>query len=288
MRRTILCSIVALIAVEMLSSAVVAQGPPPKFVVDVWPLGKMPGRGAVEPERDQPARPDGIQRITNISRPTLAVYPAASKKAPTILISPGGGYTNVVPGKEGYEVAAWLNSIGMTALVLKYRVPNNRDGALQDIQRAIRLAHENANEWNIDRKRIGLMGFSAGGHLSAKASMLFGHRTYEAIDEIDKHKARPEFAVLVYPAYLEKNGVIATDVDLTAKLPPTLIFGTVDDKTYFNSSKVYHAALEAAKLRSNLVMYNTGGHGYGMRATGEAKAWTEDTEKWLREIKILK
>ena len=243
----------------------------------------MPGRGAAEPERDRPARPDGIQRITNVSRPTLAVYPS-SKKAPTILISPGGGYTNVVPGKEGYEVAAWLNSIGMTALVLKYRVPNNREGALQDIQRAIRLAHENAKEWNIDRRRLGVMGFSAGGHLSAKASMLFDRSSYAAIDKVDKHKARPDFAVLVYPAYLEKDGLVTADVDL----PPTLILGTVDDKTYFNASKTYHEALDAAKLPNKLIVYSTGGHGYGMRATGEAQSWTKDTEKWLREIKMLK
>lgn len=267
-----------------LSFAALAQGPPPKLVVDVWPEGKMPGRGAAEPERDQPARPDGIQRITNISRPTLSVYPAASKKAPTILISPGGGYTNVVPGKEGYEVAAWLNSIGMTALVLKYRVPNNREGALQDIQRAIRLAHANAKDWNIDRKRLGVMGFSAGGHLSAKASMSFGQDSYAAIDKVDRHTTRPAFALLVYPAYLEKDGLASADV----KLPPTLILGTVDDKTYFVASKAYHEALEAAKLPGNLIIYNTGGHGYGMRATGEARAWTKDTEKWLREIKILK
>ena len=273
-----------LATLAFLSIAVLAQGPPPKLVVDVWPEGRMPGRGAAEPERDQPARPDGIQRITNISHPTLAVYPAASKKAPTILISPGGGYTNVVPGKEGYEVAAWLNSIGMTALVLKYRVPNNREGALQDIQRAIRLAHANANEWNIDRKRLGVMGFSAGGHLSAKASMLFGQSSYAAIDKVDKQKLRPDFAVLVYPAYLEKDGLVTTAVNL----PQTLILGTVDDKTYFNSSKVYHEALDTAKLPNKLIIYNTGGHGYGMRATGEAQAWTKDTEKWLREIKILK
>lgn len=266
------------------SLPILGQGPPPKLVVDVWPEGKMPGRGAVEPERDQPARPDGIQRITDISRPTLAVYPAASKKAPAILISPGGGYTNVVPGKEGYEVAAWLNSIGVTALVLKYRVPNNREGALQDIQRAIRLAHANAKEWNIDRTRLGVMGFSAGGHLSAKASMLFGQSSYAAIDKTDKYKTRPDFAVLVYPAYLEKDGLVSADV----KLPPTLILGTVDDKTYFIASKAYHEALEAAKLQNRLIVYNTGGHGYGMRATGEAQAWTKDTEKWLREIKILK
>lgn len=277
-------SLTILATLVFLSIAALAQGPPPKLVVDVWPEGKMPGRGAAEPERDQPARPDGIQRITNISRPTLAVYPAASKKAPTILISPGGGYTNVVPGKEGYEVAAWLNSIGMTALVLKYRVPNNREGALQDVQRALRLAHENAKAWNIDRKRLGVMGFSAGGHLSAKASMLFGQSSYAAIDKVDKHKIRPDFAVLVYPAYLEKDGLVSADI----KLPPTLILGTVDDKTYFGASKAYHEALDAAKLTNKLIVYNTGGHGYGMRATGEAQAWTKDTEKWLREIKILK
>ncbi len=109
-------------------------------------------------------------RITNISRPTLAIFPAANKNAPAVIVSPGGGYSYVVPGKEGSDVAAWLNSVGITAMVLRYRVPNNRDGALQDVQRAISVARANAAKWNIDPKRLGVMGFSAGGNLSAKAS----------------------------------------------------------------------------------------------------------------------
>src|SRR5215216_6463124 len=104
--------------------------------VDVWPEGRMPGRGAKEPEADRPPKGDGVRRITNVSRPTLTVFPARKKGAPAVVVCPGGGYSYVVYDKEGTEVAAWLNSAGITALVLKYRVPNNRDGALQDVQRA--------------------------------------------------------------------------------------------------------------------------------------------------------
>lgn len=171
-------------------------------VVDVWPEGKMTGRGAKEPEADRPPKGDNVRRITNVSRPTLTVFPApkAGAAAPAIIVCPGGGYSYVVYDKEGTEVAAWLNSVGITALVLKYRVPNNRAGALQDVQRALSLARARADQWNIDPKRLGVMGFSAGGNLAAKASTLFDQRAYTAVDAVDGQSSRPDFAVLVYPA----------------------------------------------------------------------------------------
>jgi acetyl esterase/lipase len=139
-------------------------------VVDVWPEGKMPGRGAKESEGERPPKGDNVRRITNVSRPTLTVFPAPKTgvPAPAVVVCPGGGYSYVVYDKEGTEVAAWLNSRGFTALVLKYRVPNNREGALQDVQRALSLARARADRWNIDPKRLGVMGFSAGGNLAAR------------------------------------------------------------------------------------------------------------------------
>ncbi len=135
----------------------------------------MPGRGAKEPEGDMPSKGDNVRRITNVSRPTLTVFPAPKKDAPApaMTVCPGGGYSDVVSDKEGTEIAAWLNSAGISALVLKYRVPHNRGGALQDIQRALSLARAHAAEWNIDPKRLGVIGFSAGGNLAAKASTRF-------------------------------------------------------------------------------------------------------------------
>src|SRR4051812_47110786 len=146
--------------------------------LDVWPAGKMPGRATTQPEGERPPRGDDVRRVTDVSRPALSVFPApkTDAPAPAMIVCPGGGYSYVVIDKEGTEVAAWLNSVGVGALVLKYRVPNNREGALQDVQRALSLARAHAAEWNIDPKRLGVIGFSAGGNLAAKASTRFDPR----------------------------------------------------------------------------------------------------------------
>lgn len=265
------------------------DSPRPSAIVNVWPDGKMPGRGAKESEADVPSKGDGFQRITNISRPTLTVFPAPKKDAPApaMIVCPGGGYSYVVYDKEGTEIAAWLNSNGISALVLKYRTPNNRDGALQDIQRALSLTREHAADWNIDSRRLGVIGFSAGGNLAARASTLFYSRAYPIIDAVDQKSCRPDFAVLVYPAYLDdKNGQVASNLNLKASIPPTLIVHSEDDKTHVTGSKVYHAALDEAKVAHDFKLYPTGGHGYGLRCTKEAKAWPEDALQWLHTIGI--
>ena len=256
-------------------------------IVDVWPQGKMPGRGADEPETERPSN-DNFQRLTNISHPTLTIFPAKKngRPAPAMIVCPGGGYTYVVYDKEGTEIAAWLNSAGITALVLKYRVPQNREGALQDLQRSLSLARAHAAEWNIDPKRLGVMGFSAGGNVAARASTLFDQRAYAAVDAVDRKSCRPDFAVLVYPAYLEKDGQLATDLNLKAKIPPTLIVTAEDDKTYVASSKVYHAALDAAKVPNEFLLYSSGGHGFALRSDKEARVWPQAALEWLHKIGI--
>jgi acetyl esterase/lipase len=255
--------------------------------VEVWPAGKMPGHGAKEPEGERPSKGDGVQRITNISRPTLTVFPAAKKDAPAMVVCPGGGYSYVVYDKEGTEIAAWLNANGISAVVLKYRVPHNRDGALQDVQRALSLTRAHAAEWNIDPKRLGIIGFSAGGNLAAKASTRFDERAYPAIDAVDEQSCRPDFAVLVYPAYLDdKNGHVAPDLNLKASIPPTLIVHSEDDKTFIAGSKLYHAALDEANMPNVFLLYPTGGHGYGLRCTREARVWPEAALEWLHKIGI--
>lgn len=255
---------------------------------EIWPLGKMPGAGAKEPEGNMPDRPDGVRRITNVSTPTIEIFSAAKKNSPAVIVSPGGGYSYVSYTKEGTEVAKWLNAHGITALVLKYRVPDNRDGALADIQRTIRLARANAKAWNIDPKRLGVMGFSAGGHASARASTDFDQPSYAAVDPIDKYSARPDFAMLIYPAYLENDGNIAAKLNLKAKVPPTLIVSTEDDKSYVLGCKIYHAALDEAKVQNKFLLYATGGHGYGLHSTKEVGVWPEAALEWLRSMKILK
>ena len=250
----------------------------------------MPGNGAKEAEAEVP-RNDGFHRITNVSRPTLTLFPAPRKTdaavAPALIVCPGGGYGYTVIDKEGTEIAAWLNSAGFTALVLKYRTPNNRAGALQDAQRALSLARERAAEWNVDPQRLGIIGFSAGGHLAARTSTSFDERSYPALDPIDRQSCRPDFAVLVYPAYLAdkaNTAQVAPELNLQAKIPPTLIVHNEDDKTHVVGSKTYDAALTAAKVAHEFAFYPTGGHGYGLHCQGDAKAWPDDTLKWLQKV----
>ena len=258
----------------------------PSAIINVWPEGKTPGQGAKEPEAETPSK-DAFHRITNVSQPTLSFFPAPKKESPlpAMIVCPGGGYSYVVIDKEGSEIAAWLNSIGVSALVLKYRVPNNRAGAYQDLQRALSLSRANAAEWNLDPKRLGVIGFSAGGNLAAKAATSFDPRTYPLVDNIDKQSCRPDFAVLVYPAYLDdKAGHVAPDLNLKAKIPPTLIVHSEDDKTPVVGSKVYHAALDEAKVAHEFKLYPTGGHGYGLHCERDARAWPADTLKWLQKV----
>ena len=264
-----------------------AATPPTAATVDVWPEGKMPGKGANAPEAEVP-RNDGFHRITNVSRPTLTLFPAPRKAgaaAPAMIVCPGGGYGYTVIDKEGTEIAAWLNSAGISALVLKYRTPNNRAGALQDAQRALSLARERAAEWNIDPQRLGIIGFSAGGNLAAKASAPLEERSYPAIDAIDRQSCRPDFAVLVYPAYLDdKAGNVAPDLNLKTQIPPTLFVHSEDDKTHVVGSKIYHAALNEVKVAHEFALYPTGGHGYGLHCEKDARAWPDDTLKWLQKV----
>ncbi len=255
----------------------------PTSVIDVWTENKMPGNGAAEAEAELPAKGDNVQRITNISRPTLSIFPAKNKNAPAVIVCPGGGYNYVTYNKEGTEVAEWLNSLGITALVLKYRTPKNREGAFQDLQRALSLTRANAKKWKIDAKRIGVIGFSAGGHLAAKASNLFENRSYSPIDAVDKKSCRPDFVILVYPAYLEREGKIADELNLKANIPPTLIVHNEDDKNFIAGSKIYHAALEQAKINDTFLLYQSGGHGYGLRSDKDVGAWTKDAAAWLKK-----
>jgi acetyl esterase/lipase len=255
----------------------------------VWPSGKMPGKGAAEPEKEQPSKGDGVVRLTNVSEPTLTVYraPASHHPAPAVIICPGGGYGILAINKEGSEIAAWLNTLGITGIVLKYRVPNNRDGALQDIQRTVRLVRAHQKEWNIDTAKVGVMGFSAGGHLSARLSTNYETAAYPAIDATDKLSSRPDFVVLVYPAYLNKEDHLAPELPISSKTPPTLIIHSEDDKSFVPGSRIYVAALQEKHVPHEFQLFVTGGHGYGLRCEKEARAWPQRCQEWLTKIKVL-
>lgn len=257
--------------------------------VDVWPAKKMPGMPATQPESDVPVRGDDVRRVTNVSNPTLTLFPAPASEspAPAMIVCPGGGYSYVTVDKEGTEIAEWLNSLGISAMVLKYRVPHNREGAFQDLQRALSLTRAHAADWKIDPKRLGVIGFSAGGNLGAKASTLFDQRAYAPVDEVDEQSCRPDFAMLVYPAYLDdKNGHVSPDLNLKANIPPTMIVQSEDDKTFVPGSKLYHAALDEGKIPNEFLLYPTGGHGYGLHCTRDARAWPHDVLDWLHKIGV--
>jgi acetyl esterase/lipase len=252
----------------------------------LWPAGKMPGHGPKEGavEKALPSRGDNVLRITDIHEPSISVFkaPVTSHSTPAVIICPGGAYGILGIDKEGTEIAAWLNSIGITGIVLKYRVPNNQEGAFQDIQRAIRLVKTHAAQWNIATNKIGVMGFSAGGHLCARLSNNYGKSTYARLDATDDEAMRPDFAILIYPAYLKSGpGKLSSQTTPSAQTPPTFMVHTEDDDMFIAGSKLYHAALEAAKVPNEFFLCAEGGHGYGLRSKKEVSVWPKKCQEWL-------
>lgn len=257
-------------------------------VVHLWP-------GAV-PNESQPKHPAqvtadkrfDIKRLTNITDPIITVYQPSSKKnnGVGIIISPGGGYAILAIDAQGEEVAEWLNSLGYTAFVLQYRVPNKQAGALQDIQRAMRIVKSNATNWKLDSNKVGVLGFSAGASLSVRLSTQFDKKTYTAVDEKDSLSCRPAFAMLIWPAFLDlgANHTLTPELIITQKTPPMFIFQTADDP-YGNNSLVMTSALREAKIPVELHYYPFGGHGNGLRKGDEAReAWPKLAENWLQRM----
>jgi acetyl esterase/lipase len=270
-----------------LSVAVInAQPASTVIIAPLWPQGQVPGQVTSEPEELLPSN-DGVIRLTNVSRPSLSLYQADTTKGPSpaVLVCPGGGYSRLAMDKEGTEVAQWLNSCGVSAIVLKYRVPQNRSGALQDVQRAMGLIRQNAQKWNIDSNHIGVMGFSAGGHLSASLSTNYQKRNYEPIDPADQLSCRPDFTILIYPAYLSKdNYQLPEDMKVTDRTPPAFILQTQDDKPHVDSSIAYYLALKKADIPAELHLFPSGGHGYGLRPSEHAVCrWPLLCGAWLKK-----
>ncbi len=251
------------------------------ILLRLWPEGRMPGHGAPQAEGTFLSSNDGKPRIVNVSEPTLAVYPADRPDAPALVIAPGGGYAWLAYDKEGVEIARWLNGAGITALVLKYRVPDNREGALQDIQRALRLTRANAAAWHVDPGRLGVIGFSAGGHLCARAATQYGSPAYAPLDAADGESARPDFAVLVYPGFLEIDGALNPELRFPADMPPLLFFSNADDTLCGKSGVVFDKALSGAGIAHRFILYPSGGHGHGLHSTGASADWTRDLLVWL-------
>lgn len=253
----------------------------------IWP-DKVPGETEAKHLPVQTANTSGdVTRLTDVTNPALVVFePKGPANGAGIIVCPGGGYNILAIDKEGYEIAEWFNQLGFTAFVLQYRVPDRREPALYDLQRAIRLVRGRASNWKLDPYRLGVIGFSAGGSLAARASTRFGERTYTLVDALDSLSARPDFALLIYPAYLDEgeDRSLTPELQLSEGTPPQFLFGTADDR-YGNSALVMAGALRDQKLPVTLHFLSEGGHGYGMRKGNPAgETWPSLAEKWLRQL----
>ena len=254
-------------------------------IIYLWP-GKVPGElKEKQPPVIDTSKNDKILRFDEVTNPAIEVFlpDKAINNGSAVIVCPGGGYNILAYDLEGTEIAGWLNRLGFTAFVLQYRIPDKKGGALQDVQRAMRIVRNNPQNWNIDPEKIGVMGFSAGGSLSARASTLFNKKTYPPVDKSDSLSCRPSFTMLIYPAYLDQGpGLTLTpELELSKDVPPIFIFQTADDP-YGNSALVMAGALRNAKLPVELHFLSTGGHGYGLRpGKVAAETWPLLAEKWL-------
>jgi acetyl esterase/lipase len=273
--------------------------------IRLWP-GAAPGdKGGLPPEKDMTGPKDNliagrpVIRTGNVSDPTISVYrpPADRDTGTAVLVCPGGGYYILAMDLEGTEVCEWLNSVGVTAVLLKYRVPRregrpHNEAPLQDAQRAMGLIRSHAAEWGVDPARLGALGFSAGGNLiAAMSAAAAGPRSYPRVDAADDASSRPDFQVLVYPGYLVVDGGgywLNPDVAVTARTPPTFLAMAQDDPVGVENVLGYGLELKKAKVPMELHVYPTGGHGYGLRRTkDEVTSWPDRAADWMRGRGLL-
>jgi acetyl esterase/lipase len=276
----------------------------PNKIIDLWPAGAPGEKGEIGEERDTTKPTDNqvagkrVVRIGNVTKPTIAIYRPASDidTGTAVIVCPGGAYNILALDLEGTEVCEWLNSIGVTGVLLKYRVPKRtglekHTAALQDAQRALGVVRSHADEWKIASSRIGVLGFSAGGHLAATVSNNFAERSYPRVDDADDANCRPDFTVLIYPAYLtvkEKGDEIAPELKLTASTPPTFIAMTQDDGVRVENAVFYYLSLKNSKVPAELHLYPAGGHGYGLRpSTHLVVTWPQRAADWMRNRGLL-
>lgn len=277
----------------------------PVVVLPLWPDAAPGDKEPLSPEQDQTKPADNLVggkrliRLGNVSKPTIAVYlPPEDKRTGTaVVVCPGGGYQILAMDLEGTEVCEWLNSVGVTGVLLKYRVPKRpglekHTAALQDAQRAIGMVRQRAAQWGIDTNKIGILGFSAGGHLAALASDQCDPRSYPAVDDADAVNCRPDFSILIYPAYLtlkEQGDRIAPEFNLNSNTPPTFIAMAEDDPIRVETGLFYAAGLKKANVPFELHIYPTGGHGYGLRPSKDlVTTWPQRAVDWMRSRGLVR
>jgi acetyl esterase/lipase len=270
--------------------------------IEIWP-GDLPA-GSIQFDEQKVAEFKAKatqERITYVDRATLTPFPAPADKANgcAVVICPGGGYNILAWPKEGLEVAQWFNSIGVTAFVLKYRVPrrgpdNYHREPMQDVQRAIRVVRHSAKQYNIDPDRVGTLGFSAGGHLTVMSGVQYDTKCYDRVDEADDLSCRPNFICPIYCAYLGKNYDDKNEAELgplvrvTQDTPPAFMAVTWDDALRGAQSALLFARLREYNVPAELHAYTKGGHGYGLRPSENAVSkWPEHLHAWLKSSGFL-
>jgi len=288
------------------------QPSPGHTQVPIWPSAVPDPRPVQKQESAEISGKDELiggkrtTAISNVSRPTMTVYPAQGKNTgAAVVVFPGGGYEILAIDLEGSEVCDWLTPKGITCVLLKYRVPAPRSApywgaypqspiALEDAQRTVGLVRYHAAEWHIDPHKIGVLGFSAGGHLAAAMSVHFEQRLYKAMDAADRESCRPDFAVALYPGHLAFSGnVLNLNPDISSHIsrqtPPTFLLQAEDDHVdNVNDSLSYYIGLKKAGVPVEMHLYAQGGHAFGLRRTKfPITAWTQLVETWLRTIGIV-
>ena len=280
----------------------------------IWPGAVPDAQPVAGPESMKPGdtlvagRPWLV--VERVSQPTITVYsPTGKNTGAAVVVFPGGGYNILAIDLEGTEVCDWLTSRGITAVLLKYRVPHSGQywdeqlkrevdvkvqRALQDAQRAVGLVRFHAAEWGIDPHKIGVLGFSAGGHMVAAMSTHFAQRLYPAVDAADRESCRPDFAVAIYPGHLslaDNSLGLNPDIEshITGQTPPTFLLQDEDDHVdRVEDSLSYYAALKKAGVSVVLHLYAEGGHAFGLRRTKfPVTGWPQLVETWLRTIGMV-
>lgn len=272
--------------------------------IPLWPNGAPDEKGEVGIEHDTTTASghmvagQRVIRLGNVSQPTITVYRPSKFKAngTAVVVCPGGGYSILALDLEGTEVCKWLNSIGVTGVLLKYRVPK-RPGddkhmlPLQDAQRALGLVRFHAKEWNIDPQRIGIIGFSAGGQLMAHLCNDYEKRAYSSMDEADQFSCRPDFGMGIYPGVMvptDQKKLVEPVLTVTSNTPPTFMVQAEDDSAPVENSIFYYLALKHAHVPAELHLYTKGGHGYGLRPSKDpVSIWPKRAEEWLRGLGLL-
>lgn len=283
MTRPILWSLMA----TLLISTAQAMEP-----LDVWP-NLAPGESTRSLGEALPARPEEqptVTRMVNITRPTLSVHLPERSNGAAAIILPGGGFSRVVPDKEGTEAAQWLNRHGITAFVLSYRTTEDPKAKgwvkpLQDVQRAMAVIRSRADQWGLNPERIGIVAFSAGGQVGARLLCDAGHLTYDRIDAVDDTSHRPDFAVLVYPwnLYDPATETLVDRLVVPSDCPPTFLVHTHDDRSSALGTVLFYAALKRHNLPAELHVFGNGGHGYGLRPVEGSRisTWPDHAAHWL-------